>query len=85
MTVHESGIYPESSVKREPYETVFDLIELKNSRSDNYELIEEALLKAHESLNKPHFRLRIISTPEDLVNIGGKHNVYISNLKLVME
>ncbi|MDG6250296.1 hypothetical protein [Methanocalculus sp.] len=67
-----------------PFETHFNLAHLRESKG-NSEPIEVALRAACETANLPFQSLRVIADPRERVSIGGKKNIYISNMEFIGE
>lgn len=78
---HES----DSGVTYNPFETTHDLSALHKSQGRD-EPLQVAILSASEEIDlSPHSKIRVIADPNVRVPIGGKEDVYISNIRFILE
>lgn len=85
---YEVLLHPQESDRQEtynPYESIHDLWALHKSQGRN-EPLQEAILSVSEEIKlSPHSKIRVIADPNVRVPIGGKKDVYISNIRFILE
>jgi len=85
---YEVLLHPQESDHEEtynPYESIHDLSELHKSQG-RHEPLQEAILSVSEEIKlSPHSKIRVIADPNVRVPIGGKEDVYISNIRFILE
>jgi len=75
---------PEAAEIRDPYETVFDLSDHRESPVRR-EPVEEALIAASDAVHFPYRVIRVRAEPTDRIPIGMTGNAYISQIRFLGE